>query len=79
MVDRSPEGKLEVVGGVLRYINRCNWKMLVDNQTDTTHPMVVHESSAGTAARPGARRRRHAQADGGRGVHALRQPLRVLR
>lgn len=50
MVDRSPQGKLEVVGGVLRYINRCNWKMLVDNQTDTTHPMVVHESSAGTAA-----------------------------
>ena len=50
MVDRSPEGKLQVVGGVLRYINRCNWKMLVDNQTDTTHPMVAHESSAGTAA-----------------------------
>ncbi|WP_024539213.1 aromatic ring-hydroxylating dioxygenase subunit alpha [Comamonas badia] len=50
MVDRSPEGKLQITGGVLRYINRCNWKMLVDNQTDTTHPMVVHESSAGTAA-----------------------------
>lgn len=49
MVDRSPEGKLEVAGGVLRYINNCNWKMLVDNQTDTCHPMVAHESSAGTA------------------------------
>lgn len=49
MVDRSPEGKLEVAGGVLRYLHECNWKMLVDNQTDTCHPMVAHESSAGTA------------------------------
>lgn len=51
MVDRSPQGKLEVAGGVLRYIHDCNWKMLVDNQTDTCHPMVAHESSAGTAVR----------------------------
>ena len=49
MVDRSPEGRLEIAGGVLRYIHNCNWKMLVDNQTDTCHPMVAHESSAGTA------------------------------
>jgi phenylpropionate dioxygenase-like ring-hydroxylating dioxygenase large terminal subunit len=51
MVDRSPEGRLEVTGGVLRYMHNCNWKMLVDNQTDTCHPMVAHESSAGTAVR----------------------------
>ncbi len=51
MVDRSPEGRLEVAGGVMRYMHRCNWKMLVDNQTDTCHPMVAHESSAGTAVR----------------------------
>lgn len=51
MVDRSPEGKLEVAGGVLRYMHDCNWKMLVDNQTDTCHPMVAHESSAGTAVK----------------------------
>lgn len=51
MVDRSPEGRLEVAGGVLRYLHRCNWKMLVDNQTDTCHPMVAHQSSAGTAVR----------------------------
>lgn len=49
MVDRSPEGKLEVAGGVLRYMHKCNWKMLVENLTDTCHPMVAHESSAGTA------------------------------
>ncbi|NLZ09786.1 MAG: Rieske 2Fe-2S domain-containing protein [Alcaligenaceae bacterium] len=51
MVDRSPEGKLEVAGGVLRYMHNCNWKMLVDNQSDTCHPMVAHESSAGTAVK----------------------------
>ncbi len=49
MVDRSPAGKLEVVGPPLRYMHHCNWKMLVENQTDTCHPMVAHESSAGTA------------------------------
>jgi phenylpropionate dioxygenase-like ring-hydroxylating dioxygenase large terminal subunit len=48
MVDRSPEGKLQVAGGVLRYMHNCNWKMLVDNLTDTCHPMIAHQSSAGT-------------------------------
>ncbi len=62
MVDRSPVGRLEVAGGVLRYMHNCNWKMLVENQTDTCHPMVAHESSAGTAikvwdnAPPGAKK-----------------------
>lgn len=49
MIDRSPAGQLRVAGGVLRYMHNCNWKMLVENQTDTCHPMVAHESSAGTA------------------------------
>ena len=49
MVDRSPVGRLEVAGPPLRYMHQCNWKMLVENQTDTCHPMVAHESSAGTA------------------------------
>ena len=51
MVDRAPEGRLEVAGPPLRYYHKCNWKMLVDNQTDTCHPMVAHESSAGTAVK----------------------------
>ena len=50
MIDRSPEGKLEVAGPPLRYMHNCNWKMLVENQTDSCHPMVAHESSAGTVA-----------------------------
>lgn len=49
MVDRSPEGRLEVAGGVLRYLHDCNWKMFVENLNDTMHPMVAHESAAGTA------------------------------
>lgn len=51
MVDRSPTGTLRVVGAPLRYMHKCNWKMLVENQTDTCHPMVAHESSAGTAVK----------------------------
>jgi benzoate/toluate 1,2-dioxygenase alpha subunit len=51
MVDRSPEGRLEVAGGVLRYLHDCNWKMYVENLNDAMHPMVAHESSAGTARR----------------------------
>ena len=51
MVDRSPAGQLEVAGPPLRYMHKCNWKMLVENQTDTCHPMVAHESSAGTAVK----------------------------
>ena len=49
MADRSPEGELEIAGGVLRFTHQCNWKMFVENLNDTMHPMVAHESSAGTA------------------------------
>jgi benzoate/toluate 1,2-dioxygenase subunit alpha len=49
MADRSPEGELEIAGGCLRFMHDCNWKMFVENLNDTMHPMVAHESSAGTA------------------------------
>lgn len=49
MADRSPEGELEIAGGVLRYMHDSNWKMFVENLNDTMHPMVAHESAAGTA------------------------------
>ena len=51
MVDRAPAGRLEIAGGILRYMHNCNWKMFVENLNDTMHPMVAHESSAGTARR----------------------------
>jgi benzoate/toluate 1,2-dioxygenase subunit alpha len=49
MADRSPQGELQIAGGCLRFVHQCNWKMFVENLNDTMHPMVVHESSAGTA------------------------------
>jgi phenylpropionate dioxygenase-like ring-hydroxylating dioxygenase large terminal subunit len=51
MADRSPVGELEIAGGVLRYMHDSNWKMFVENLNDTMHPMVAHESAAGTAKR----------------------------
>ena len=49
MVDRSPEGRLTVGGGVLRSIIHCNWKMYLENINDTVHPMSTHESATQAA------------------------------
>ncbi|MFL6660848.1 MAG: aromatic ring-hydroxylating dioxygenase subunit alpha [Rhizobacter sp.] len=49
LVDRSPTGKLQVAGGVLRSIVRCNWKMYLENINDTVHPMSTHESATSAA------------------------------
>ena len=51
MADRSPEGELEVAGGVGRYQRDRNLKKLVEDHKATMHPMVAHESAAGTAKR----------------------------
>lgn len=48
-VDRSPEGRVEVAGGVLRYEHACNWKFFAENTLDALHPMVVHLSAARSA------------------------------
>lgn len=49
MVDRSPDGSLEAVGEPLRYINDCNWKMLVENISDNMHPLSTHMSVSAAA------------------------------
>ncbi len=46
MVDRAPDGALEVAGGVLRYAHDSNWKFFVENLNDMMHPMVAHQSSS---------------------------------
>ena len=51
LVERSPEGRIEIAGGCLRYTHDSNWKMFVENLNDAMHPMVVHQSSSGTAKR----------------------------
>lgn len=49
MVERAPEGALEITGGSLRYLHDSNWKFFVENLNDMMHPMVVHQSSSLTA------------------------------
>ena len=51
LVDRAPQGELELTGGCLRFLHNCNWKMFVENLNDTMHPMIAHASSAGVAKR----------------------------
>lgn len=55
MADRSPEGELEVAGGVFRFEHDSNWKFFVENLNDLMHPMVAHQSSSLTARRVGKR------------------------
>jgi phenylpropionate dioxygenase-like ring-hydroxylating dioxygenase large terminal subunit len=50
MAERSPTGQLEVAGGVIRNVIRCNWKIYLENINDTVHPVSTHES-AGNAAK----------------------------
>jgi phenylpropionate dioxygenase-like ring-hydroxylating dioxygenase large terminal subunit len=45
MVDRAPDGTLEVAGGVFRHIYNGNWKLYLENLCDAAHPLFVHRSS----------------------------------
>ncbi len=49
LVDRSPTGRLQVAGGCLRTLVRCNWKMYLENINDTVHPLSTHESATSAA------------------------------
>ncbi|HEX7437040.1 MAG TPA: Rieske 2Fe-2S domain-containing protein, partial [Caldimonas sp.] len=51
MVDRSPLGRLEIAGGCLRNVIRCNWKMYLENINDTVHPLSTHESATAAAGK----------------------------
>ena len=51
ITDRSPDGELECIGEPVRWINHCNWKMLVENIVDGAHVAAVHPSIAQTASR----------------------------
>jgi phenylpropionate dioxygenase-like ring-hydroxylating dioxygenase large terminal subunit len=43
MVDRAPEGEVEVTGKVChRYRHPCNWKFFTENLHDAMHPMIAH-------------------------------------
>ncbi|MGE5147610.1 MAG: aromatic ring-hydroxylating oxygenase subunit alpha, partial [Candidatus Eiseniibacteriota bacterium] len=41
MVDRAPDGALEIIPGVQKHIFRANWKMQIENLQDAAHPAFV--------------------------------------
>jgi phenylpropionate dioxygenase-like ring-hydroxylating dioxygenase large terminal subunit len=68
MVDRAPDGEVEVAGGVFRHTYDANWKLYLENLCDAAHPIFTHRSSIEAAlAQPD-----HVHSDGS-GEIALRQ------
>jgi phenylpropionate dioxygenase-like ring-hydroxylating dioxygenase large terminal subunit len=49
MVDRAPDGELEVAGGVFKHTYKGNWKLYLENLCDAAHPLFVHQSSIDAA------------------------------
>ena len=45
MVDRAPDGEIEIAGGVFKHAFDGNWKLYLENLCDAAHPLFVHESS----------------------------------
>jgi 2-chlorobenzoate 1,2-dioxygenase len=45
MLDRAPDGRLEIAGGCFRVRQRSNWKIYLENMHDGLHPMIVHQPS----------------------------------
>jgi phenylpropionate dioxygenase-like ring-hydroxylating dioxygenase large terminal subunit len=54
--DSAPDGEIEVKAGALAHRMHCNWKMVVENDTDGYHPPFVHAALfKAHASRPGSR------------------------
>ena len=49
MVERAPEGELEIAGGCFETLQRNNWKIYLENLHDGAHAMIVHQSSFAAA------------------------------
>src|SRR6266545_3668155 len=49
MVDRAPDGEIEVAGGVFRHAYDGNWKVYFENLCDAAHPLFTHRSSIDAA------------------------------
>ena len=45
MIDRAPEGEIDVAGGVFKHAYDGNWKLYLENLCDAAHPLFVHQSS----------------------------------
>ncbi len=51
MCDRSPVGEVEVVPYCHRVVQQSNWKFFMENQLDSLHPSVTHQSTGISAGR----------------------------
>ena len=49
LVDRAPDGAVEVVGDCYRTVQNSNWKIFVDNMSDGMHTSFVHHQMARAA------------------------------
>jgi phenylpropionate dioxygenase-like ring-hydroxylating dioxygenase large terminal subunit len=49
MIDRAPDGEIEVAGGVFRHAYDANWKVYFENLCDAAHPLFTHRSSIDAA------------------------------
>jgi phenylpropionate dioxygenase-like ring-hydroxylating dioxygenase large terminal subunit len=49
MVDRAPDGEIEVAGGVFKHVYNGNWKLYLENLCDAAHPWFTHRSSIDAA------------------------------
>jgi len=54
MIERAPDGALEVAGGCFQTLQRNNWKIYLENLHDGAHAMIVHQSSFDAARRAAA-------------------------
>ena len=45
LIDRAPQGEIEVAGGISRHLYKGNWKLIFENLCDGLHPNCVHQSS----------------------------------
>lgn len=68
MVDRAPDGEIEVAGGVFKHAYDGNWKLYLENLCDAAHPLFTHRSSIDAAQRQSD----HVHSDGS-GEIAIRQ------
>lgn len=62
LVDRAPDGSVDVSGGVHKYIVRANWKAQIENLNDNYHPPFAH--AATTDERQRQFKRRYGDGDG---------------
>ena len=49
MIDRAPDGEIEIAGGTFRHVYNGNWKLYLENLCDAAHPWFTHRSSIDAA------------------------------